>query len=68
MICSFKEILNIFPLWEFLNQPIFDSNHKLVLNPLRFWHNSKVKQLEQLWDDDYIQLLERCWDKNCEFR
>ncbi|UBF24745.1 hypothetical protein K9N68_24195 [Kovacikia minuta CCNUW1] len=37
-----------FPLWQFLNQSIFDPSSKAILNPHRYW------LLHQ------IQLLERC--------
>ena len=40
-----------FPIWEFLNQPIFSSTNKLILNPRLFAYLYR------------IQLLERCLDK-----
>jgi hypothetical protein len=40
-----------FPLWQFLNQPLFSSKYRLILNPRMF---------ESVYR---IQLLERCWDK-----
>jgi hypothetical protein len=43
-----------FPLWQYLNQPLFSRHTKFVLNPYRFanvWH---------------IELLERCWVKECD--
>ncbi|HAA29428.1 MAG TPA: hypothetical protein DCE56_19190 [Cyanobacteria bacterium UBA8553] len=42
-----------FPLWQFLNQPLFCSKNQFVLNPTRFAYLYR------------IQLLERCWDKEC---
>ncbi len=43
-----------FPLWLYLNQPLFSSDTKLVLNPHRF---------ALIWR---LQLLERCWAKECD--
>ena len=40
-----------FPIWQFLNQPLFCST--TILNPRRYWHRHKV------------DLLERCWTKQC---
>ncbi|HEY9851618.1 MAG TPA: hypothetical protein V6D28_19260 [Leptolyngbyaceae cyanobacterium] len=40
-----------FPIWQYLNQPLFSSTTKLVLNPSRFWFLYRV------------QLLERCLNK-----
>ncbi|MEB3337704.1 MAG: hypothetical protein VKJ46_09595, partial [Leptolyngbyaceae bacterium] len=43
-----------FPLWQFLNQPVFSSTSRLILNPRQFWYVYR------------IQLLKRCWAKNFE--
>ncbi|WP_413172366.1 hypothetical protein [Anabaena azotica] len=43
-----------FPLWHYLNQPLFNANTKLIWNPQRF---------ALLWR---IQLLERCLVKHCD--
>lgn len=45
-----------FPVWQFLNQPIFSSKTKLILNPSRFAYCYR------------IQLLERCLTKQCNSR
>jgi hypothetical protein len=42
-----------FPWWAFLNQPVFDSKVKLILNPREFQRNHQVR------------LLERCLRRNC---
>lgn len=44
---------NNFPLWQFLNQPVFSSQTKLILNP---------RQFEYLYK---IDLLERCLAQEC---
>jgi hypothetical protein len=60
-----------FPLWAYLNQPIFSPKFK-SLNPKRFWHLHNLEQLETLWakspdgeveDADVLGFLEDCWDK-----
>ncbi|AUT02923.1 MULTISPECIES: hypothetical protein [unclassified Nostoc] len=43
-----------FPLWSYLNQPLFSRDQRLELNPRRFAH---------IWR---IGLLERCWHKECD--
>ncbi|WP_335035860.1 hypothetical protein [Nostoc sp.] len=43
-----------FPLWQYLNQPLFGRDTRLVLNPQRF---------ALIWR---LQLLERCWAKGCD--
>ncbi|MBD2353355.1 hypothetical protein H6G41_01745 [Tolypothrix sp. FACHB-123] len=43
-----------FPLWHYLNQPLFSRDSKLIWNPRTF---------ASLWR---IQLLERCWTKECD--
>lgn len=54
LMSSFKH--RQFPLWHYLNQPIFSPTVKLILNPVRF---GKVYR---------IQYLERCWYRDCEHR
>ncbi|ARV62029.1 hypothetical protein BZZ01_28425 [Nostocales cyanobacterium HT-58-2] len=43
-----------FPLWQYLNQPVFGDRIKLVLSPRRFAHLHR------------LELLERCWAKECD--
>lgn len=43
-----------FPLWQYLNQPIFGRDRKLVLNPRRFAYRYRV------------ELIKRCWFKECD--
>nr|WP_017317240.1 hypothetical protein [Mastigocladopsis repens] len=43
-----------FPFWQYLNQPVFGHNTKLILSPRRFALLHRVK------------LLERCWAKECD--
>ncbi len=41
-----------FPLWQYLNQPLF--NRDLELNPRRFAYSWRVG------------MLKRCWSKECD--
>ncbi|MBD2195301.1 MULTISPECIES: hypothetical protein [Calothrix] len=43
-----------FPLWHYLNQPLFSRESRLIWNPRTF---------ASIWR---IQLLERCWTKECD--
>ena len=43
-----------FPLWAFLNQPVFSPTTRLILSPRRFSYFHRVR------------LLERCWQRNCQ--
>ncbi|KAB8335559.1 hypothetical protein SD80_004445 [Scytonema tolypothrichoides VB-61278] len=53
--CMTQENNNIkFPLWEYLNQPVFSHKTKLILSPRRFAHLHRV------------QLLKRCLAKKFE--
>ncbi|MFW6358944.1 MAG: hypothetical protein ACOC0N_07010 [Chroococcales cyanobacterium] len=44
----------LLPIWQYLNQPLFTSNHKVAFKPHRFWYLYR------------IQLLERCLSKDSE--
>ncbi len=43
-----------FPLWKYLNQPLFDTSTPMILSPKRFWALYQV------------QFLERCLARDCE--
>ena len=42
-----------FPLWRYLNQPIFEAASNPVINPKRFWYVYRV------------EFLERCLEREC---
>ncbi|HIK14540.1 MAG TPA: hypothetical protein IGS53_04505 [Leptolyngbyaceae cyanobacterium M33_DOE_097] len=42
-----------FPVWLYLNQPLFQPHSNTILNPRRFWYRYRVS------------LLERCLSKAC---
>jgi hypothetical protein len=48
-----------FPLWRYLNQPLFKET--TVLNPFHFWHRQRTKSLERCWEQNTVSFLERCW-------
>ncbi|MBH8550954.1 hypothetical protein I8751_00815 [Nostocaceae cyanobacterium CENA357] len=43
-----------FPIWQYLNQPLFSGDSQLELNPRRFAHGWRIK------------LLKRCWTRECD--
>ncbi len=49
-----KDIKLKFPLWHYINQPVFSPKTKLILNPRLFAYLYRVK------------LLERCLVKKCD--
>lgn len=42
-----KDNLIKFPVWQFLCQPVFSSENKLILNPRRFESTYRIKFLER---------------------
>uniref|UniRef100_B8HUI2 Uncharacterized protein n=1 Tax=Cyanothece sp. (strain PCC 7425 / ATCC 29141) TaxID=395961 RepID=B8HUI2_CYAP4 len=44
-----------FPLWQYLNQPLFDQKVKLILNPKQFWQNYQVEHLLRCWEQESSQ-------------
>jgi hypothetical protein len=40
----------MFPIWQYLNQPILDAEVKLVLNPKRFWKEQQIEFLTRCWE------------------
>jgi hypothetical protein len=53
------------PLWQYLNQSLFDASQPAILHPGRFWSAYKIQQLEQCWQINPLQkqidYLEQCW-------
>ncbi len=45
MFLQFKKIQ--FPIWKYLNQPVFDPCVKTVLNPRVFWRFHSIELLER---------------------
>ncbi|MGI0494935.1 hypothetical protein ACN4EG_24385 [Alkalinema pantanalense CENA528] len=41
-----------FPIWHYLNQPLFENAYIPVLNPRRFWYIYQVEFLERCLDKD----------------
>jgi hypothetical protein len=42
-----------FPIWKFLNQPLFDPQMPVVLDPGLFWRLYQVQYLRRCWDSNY---------------
>ena len=48
------EIRNLrFPLWQFLNQPLFSTNKQLILNPRRFSYFYRLEHLERCLNREF---------------
>ncbi|WP_421658977.1 hypothetical protein [Leptothermofonsia sp. ETS-13] len=45
MFSQFKKVQ--FPIWKYLNQPVFDPYIKTVLNPRVFWRIHSIELLER---------------------
>ena len=50
-----------FPLWQYLNQPLWDGARPLVLNPCRYWLHYKTEHLNRCLHNGF---LEQCWRVN----
>jgi hypothetical protein len=53
-------------LWCYLNQPLFEQNTRVFLNPLKFDYPYKIQHLERCWVLDYDleklrNRLEKSW-------
>ncbi|NJL38766.1 MAG: hypothetical protein HC840_26540 [Leptolyngbyaceae cyanobacterium RM2_2_4] len=44
---------NHFPLWSYLNQPLFNAQTPLILRPQRFWYSHNIRHLERCWHSAY---------------
>ena len=50
-----------FPLWRYLNQPLWDSAYPLVLNPHKYWLQYNTEHLNRCLHNVF---LEQCWQVN----
>ncbi|MGB3299167.1 MAG: hypothetical protein WBA76_12925 [Phormidesmis sp.] len=41
--------ISMFPLWQYLCQPIGQSDRQLIVSPMRFWRIQKVQYIERCW-------------------
>jgi hypothetical protein len=48
-----------FPLWQYLNQPLFDTMRPTILNPRRYWQIYSLWYLERCLNNTF---LEQCWN------
>ncbi|NJK29187.1 MAG: hypothetical protein HC851_01080 [Acaryochloris sp. RU_4_1] len=38
-----------FPVWHYLNQPLFDTEIKFILHPSKFWKSYRLEYLNRCW-------------------
>ena len=50
-----------FPVWQYLNQPLWDETRPTTLNPFEYWQRYKIWHLKRCLDNTF---LEQCWDEN----
>ncbi|WP_124977543.1 hypothetical protein [Aphanothece sacrum] len=37
-------------IWQYLNQPLFDENQRMILHMNEFWYFYKIRMLEKCWN------------------
>lgn len=47
-----------FPLWHYLNQPLWDKQNPTVLNPHKYWLHWQALHFDRCLHNDF---LEECW-------
>ncbi|NEQ47318.1 MAG: hypothetical protein F6K00_28775 [Leptolyngbya sp. SIOISBB] len=50
-----------FPLWQYLNQPLWDRDRPLVCNPIAYWQQYRRIYLHRCFHHAF---LEQCWQTN----
>ncbi|ESA33584.1 hypothetical protein N836_21120 [Leptolyngbya sp. Heron Island J] len=50
-----------FPLWQYLNQPLWDKACPAILNPHQYWLHYKTAYLDRCFHHVF---LEQCWQVN----
>ncbi|MEM6432940.1 MAG: hypothetical protein AAF773_03645 [Cyanobacteria bacterium P01_D01_bin.115] len=50
-----------FPLWQYLDQPIWDRDRPFVLNPIDYWRQYRRQHLKRCLSNAF---LEQCWQAN----
>ena len=48
----------IFPIWQYLNQPLWNKACPAMLDPIQYWQHYKVAYLNSCLDNAF---LEQCW-------
>jgi hypothetical protein len=44
-----------FPVWQFLNQPLFEAHYRPILNPQHFWRVYQIDFLERCFEKEFQQ-------------
>ncbi|MEM8808232.1 MAG: hypothetical protein AAGF01_19605 [Cyanobacteria bacterium P01_G01_bin.38] len=47
-----------FPIWQYLNQPLWDQARPAMLDPFQYWQHYKVVYLGNCLENSF---LEQCW-------
>jgi hypothetical protein len=42
-----------FPIWKYLNQPVFSRLYKTRFNPRTFWRCHRIQYLERCWSKEF---------------
>ena len=50
-----------FPLWQYLNQPLWDNYRPSILNPAEYWRHYQRLHLDRCFHNAF---LEHCWSTN----
>lgn len=50
-----------FPLWQYLNQPLWDNERPFILNPIQYYRCYRRYYLSGCFQNAF---LERCWNTN----
>ena len=50
-----------FPLWHYLNQPLWHQAYPVVLNPREYWYRHNIRYLNRCLNGTF---LEQCWHTN----
>ena len=69
MTTKSQQIPIVSTLWIYLNQPLFNTDSRFILNPLKFTLPYKIRLLERCLTKDCDvegtrQELELCWQKS----
>lgn len=48
-----------FPLWQYLNQPLWDSDRPSIFNPVEYWRCYRRVYLNRCFHNTF---LEQCWN------
>ena len=44
-----------FPIWQYLNQPLWNKAYPLMLSPARYWQQYKVAYLDSCLNNAFLE-------------